>query len=194
MKTKKLFILLIFVLTFYNIQNNSAQNEPAVYKNEIRMGPFQLLRNGMHLSYEKYYNNVSYVIIGELTFNKQSGKEITGFLTELQYRNYIIPLNDFNEFGLMREGIYVGPAIKFRYKEIDKNQYNDKIYSLGFNLLVGCKYSVLERLTLDVNVGGSFIFSEIETERIDHDYDLNMYSPGYSGIAPTANVTCGFKF
>jgi hypothetical protein len=36
--------------------------------------------------------------------------------------------------------------------------------------------------------------SNLATERTSHDYNLNVFSRGYSGFAPVGNITFGFKF
>jgi hypothetical protein len=165
------------------------------YRNELRLGIAQLFFGKMHLNYEGYTkrsNSITFVI--EATYNKKKEKEITGFLIEMQPRIYILKyeINEFSDFAI--EGFYFSPAVKYGSKKIVDSDYHDEITSYGASLILGIKNNILTRLTLDINAGCGFTVSDIETQRISHDYNLNVFSRGYTGFAPIGNVTFGFKF
>ncbi len=165
------------------------------YGNELRLGIAQLFFGKMHLNYEAYTkrsNSLTFVF--EATYNKKKEKQITGFLIELQPRIYILKyeLDELSDFTI--EGFYFSPAVKYGSKNIVDPDYDDKITSYGASLILGIKNNILTRLTLDINAGCGFTVSSIETQRISHDYNLSVFSRGYTGFAPIGNVTLGFKF
>lgn len=188
-------ILILVCLIIGLVSIHSQQVPELKYKNELRLGVVQIFFSTMHLNYEVYtkkYNSVSFVI--EATYNKKKDNEITGIYTEIQPRIYILKygIDEFTDFSI--EGIYFSPAIKLGSKKIVDSEYKDQIIRYGINLTLGIKSNILSRLTLDINAGCGFTESDISTQRASHDYDLNVFSRGYSGFAPVGNITFGFKF
>lgn len=172
-----------------------SQTADLKYRNELRMGIAQLFFSKMHLNYEVYTkksNSLAFVI--EATYNKKKEKEITGFLVEMQPRIYILKygIDEFRDFAI--EGFYVSPTVKYGSKNIIESDYDDKITSYGASLILGIKNNILTRLTLDINAGCGFKVSSVETQRASHDYNLTVFSRGYTGFEPIGNVTVGFKF
>ena len=190
--SKIILIIYVFSCPFFLIgQESRTQN-----KNDLRLGITELARGAIHLSYERSINNyrngnlASY----ESTYVNKTNEEIIGSLFELQYRFYILRSDDADICKMKWNGIYVTPGIRYRDKKITDFYYHDQIQNLSFDLLIGIKYIFLKRIILDINCGGSIIHSEIKTLRSYHDYNSNLFSPGYSGIAPMANISFGFNF
>ena len=188
-------VIVLIWLMIIAIPSHSQQFPELKYKNELRFGIVQIFFGTMHLNYEIYtenYNSVSFVI--EATYNKKKDNEVTGIYAEIQPRIYILKygINEFSDFSI--EGIYFSPAVKYGSKKIVDDEYDDTIDRFGVNLILGVKNNILSRLSLDINAGCGFTKSDIQTERTSHEYDLNVFSRGYSGFTPVGNITFGFKF
>jgi hypothetical protein len=188
-------ILVLICLMIITISSHSQQLPELKYKNELRLGIVQIFFGTMHLNYEIYtenYNSVSLVI--EATYNKKKDNEVTGIYAEIQPRIYILKygIDEFSDFSI--EGIYFSPAVKYGSKKIVDNEYDDSIDRFGVNLILGIKNNILSRLSLDINAGCGFTKSDIHTKRASHEYDLNVFSRGYTGFTPVGNITFGFKF
>ncbi|NOZ46973.1 MAG: hypothetical protein GXO79_09355 [Chlorobi bacterium] len=193
---KKIFIISVILISnlILSINYSHAQNSGNLYKNEVRMGIWQLFKGGLHLSYERYFNSNSIVITNEITLIDNSKKSITGYFTQLQYRFYLLQGDGIPFLNLTNEGFYAAPAIKYRYKRIIEDGYDDIINTVGLNLVMGLKYSIIERISLDINFGGTIVKSVIQTDRINNDYQNTMFSEGYTGVAPVGNITIGIRF
>ena len=173
----------------------NSQTPELNYNNEFRLGIWQLFFGRMNLNYERYSkkgNSTAFIV--EVVYNKNNEKETTGYMFELQPRINILNFNTDEYLDFTVQGIYVAPAIKYGYRNITDSDYNDEITKYGLNLILGIKFSMLSRLTLDICSGGGFTVSEIETQRTSNEYNNSVFSTGYSGISPVLNITFGFKF
>jgi hypothetical protein len=71
---------------------------------------------------------------------------------------------------------------------------NDYINNFSLTFLVGVKISYMDRFILDINFGGGLKFSDITDNKPKNTYNTNIFSTGFSGIIPDANLTFGFNF
>lgn len=186
--------VLIMLICFQ--MNISAQNSDTTkYKNEFRIGLIQPLYFGAaYFSYERYFDNKnSFVGSFDITSIKSQSQEVFGYMVELQYRYYLLNLDKWPEYKKHWEG-YIAPSIKIRNKELIYPNDKSQIKSYGFSFVMGVKYIVFGRATIDVNAGLQIKHSNIFTQRQYHNYDYSIFSDGYTGIAPYGNITIGFKF
>ena len=175
-------------------------------KNELRVGLFDFVNSEFLLSYEHLFdNNTGIVINGGMILKQTSYEEKLGGEGELQYRLYMRP-NYTKEPGFSFNGIYTGPYVFYKY--LDKTTYNQYYNSnsgqyvttktnanystIGAGVLVGMKFVIAHRITIDINVGGGLKYTDThpETTKVSSD----VFSDGYTGVAPRGRVTFGLRF
>ena len=103
------------------------------------------------------------------------------------------------------QNAYFGPFVKYKYLEVTdldgayiNNTWYDGILSNTYNtfaggVLIGFKLSMLERITLDFNIGGGIQFTQEASDDVP-DYAYDIFGVAYTGVTPSANFTFGFKF
>ena len=204
---KVIFIVLALGLS---ISGESQDTSKEFYNNAIKMGVFQLFDGGLEFNYERRISeNTSCMIGGEFYSNKKSSGDVQSYSGELQYRYYLISPKDLGFKNSAIGGVYVCPSIMFRHWVVsnyntvydyvsrqNEQQLNgyDYINNLSCSFIMGVKFNILERVTADFSFGGGTKFSSITDNGPKNTYNTNIYSIGYTGIAPTANFTVGFNF
>ncbi len=195
---KVVFIMLCICISIIaKSQNDTLPN----YKNEIRMGIFQLFDGGMQIDYEREISkNAGFLIGGMYYYNNKSTTDVKSVRIESQYRYYLVKdkSNFYNGIGI--KAAYVCPSFTFTHWDIANKDYNqnitdnDYINNFSLTFLVGVKISYMDRFILDINFGGGPKFSDITDNKPKNTYNSNIFSTGYSGIIPDANLTFGFDF
>ncbi|MFO7657026.1 MAG: hypothetical protein R6W78_08155 [Bacteroidales bacterium] len=176
-----------------------------LYPNEIRVGFFQFFLNTFYLEYEHFFeNNTALVLEGGMSLRKNSYEEIFGGQGGLQFRLYTNSLNRDIE-ALRFDRAYFAPFFKFKYLDVtdlDGAEINginqpgilqNTYTTFAGGVLVGIKLSVLERITLDFNIGGGIQYTDEANDEVP-DYAYDVFGVAYTGVAPMANFTFGFKF
>jgi hypothetical protein len=176
-----------------------------LYPNEIRVGFFQFFLNTFFLEYEYMFpNSTGLVLQGGVSLKKNSFEEIYGGQGGLQYRLYT--KNMAKDIVVLKfQNAYFGPFVKYKYMEVtdlDGAYVNDSWYdgilentynTFAGGVLIGFKLSMLERITLDFNIGGGIQFTNEASDDVpDTAYDV--FGVAYTGVTPSANFTFGFKF
>ena len=187
---KKFALLIVLGLI---IQTLTAQEEK-VYKNSFRLGIVPIVRGAFQLNYERDFSKSSVVVIAEITELNVNDKKISGQMGELQYRFFISQNPGSELIGLSRDVFYMAPFAAYRLKNIKEDGFDSDINTLSYGLVFGFRYSNQDRIVLDFNLGAGMKHSDIETDNTYHDYDNNIFSPGYTGISPAGNITFGIKF
>jgi hypothetical protein len=198
MKTKKNMLKLaltgiVLLCISPVLTSQEVQPEVNTYSNEFRVGFFQFFRNTFYLGYERMFNNKGIVINGGITLYKDVD-EVYGGQGEFQYRFYT---HSFSKeiSNIKLENIYLAPYAKYRYLSIQPAEDEDEIYNVtGGGILFGSKIVILNRLTIDVNLGGGIQYSFDEKGDISEGDNEGIFSPGYTGVAPTGNITFGVRF
>ncbi len=203
---KKITIIFSFLLIASMGRSQDFTSEDLdLYPNEIRVGFFQFFLNTFFLEYEHMFpNSTGLVLQGGVSLKKNSFEEIYGGQGGLQYRLYTKNMaKDF--VALKFQNAYFGPFVKYKYMEVtdlDGAYVNDSWYegilentynTFAGGVLIGFKLSMLERITLDFNIGGGIQFTDEATDDVpDTAYDV--FGVAYTGVTPSANFTFGFKF
>ncbi len=202
---RKGYITILIIILFTLHINGQDDNSAVFYSNEIRTGIFQFFLNTFYLEYEHFVSeNASYVVLGGMTLKKDSYEEVYGGEGGAQFRIYsnnIIGGFDFSN----TQGIYFAPFLKYRYLDVTdidgaefsstwedgpfKNVYN----TLGGGVLIGVKFFVLERVSIDINVGGKIQYTFTENDQVP-DYAYEVFGIAYTGVSPAGNLTFGIKF
>lgn len=197
-KTQKIALRLAMAGAIILIVNQflSAQEEnpeTKTYSNEFRVGFFQFFRNTFFIGYERMFSNKGIVINGGVTLYKDID-EVYGAQGEFQYRFYTHSFT--REISNIRlENIYLTPYAKYRYLSIQPAEEEDEIYNVtGGGILFGTKIIVLNRLTIDLNLGGGIQYSCDKKWKTSEGDDSGIFSPAYTGVAPTGNITFGVRF
>ncbi len=193
-------------------KKEESTKEQPIYptKNELRVGFFDFFNSEFLLSYEHLFNNNTGVVVnGGMILKQTSSEDKIGGEGELQYRLYMRP-NYRREPGFSFNGIYTGPYVFYRYldKTTTSTRYNydyntgyqtvvttveSANYStIGAGVLVGMKFIIAHRISIDMNVGGGLKYTDIhpETSKVSSD----IFSDGYTGVAPRAKLTFGLRF
>ena len=202
---KKVFITILIIILFISKINCQDDNSSVFYRNEIRTGIFQFFLNTFYLEYEHFISeNSSFVISGGITLKKDSYEEVYGGEGGAQFRMYsnnIIRGFDFSN----TQGLYFAPFLKYRYldvTDIDGAEFSNiwedgpfmNIYNtIGGGVLVGVKFFVLERVSIDLNVGGKIQYTLTKNDHVP-DYGYEVFGIAYTGVSPSANLTFGMKF
>ncbi len=201
---KKLLLLSLFIIpaAWVRSQVDPAKN---LYSNELRVGFFQFFVNTFYMEYEHMFsNNTSVVLTGGTTLKKDNYEEIYGGQGGIQFRVYAGHFGN-EDMAVRLESGYFGPFFRYKYMDVTdldgadfnsswmagpiSNIYNT--YSGG--ILLGLKIVALQRLTFDMSIGGGIQYTDSENDLVP-DYAINLFGIAYSGVAPTANFTFGFRF
>jgi len=175
------------------------------YTNEIRVGFFQFFLNTFYLEYEHLFpNSTGLVLQGGLSLKKNAFEEIYGGQGGIQYRLYT--KNMAKDIVVLKfQNAYFGPFARYKYLEVTdldgayvNNTWYEGILSNTYNtfaggVLIGFKLSMLERITLDFNIGGGIQFTQEANDDVP-DYAYDIFGVAYTGVTPNANFTFGFKF
>ncbi len=189
-------------------QTDKVEQKTYPTKNELRVGFIDFFNSEFLLSYEHLFNNnTGLVVNGGIILKQTSSEDKIGGEGELQYRIYMRP-NYKKEPGFSFNGIYTGPYIFYKY--LDKttryydwiystnggsygvNSYNNSNYStIGAGVLVGMKFIIAHRISIDLNLGGGIKYTDTHP-KTQNSY--NIFSDSYTGIAPRGKLTLGLRF
>ena len=203
---KKIIIIsgfLLFAIVTMSQDFTSERIEP--YPNEIRVGFFQFFLNTFFIEYEHLFpNSTGLVLQGGLSLKKNQIEEIYGGQTGIQYRLYT--KNMAKDIVVLKfQNAYFGPYVKYKYLEVTDldGAYVDNLWNEGIlqntystfagGVIIGFKLSMLERITLDFNIGGGIQFTQEANDDVP-DYAYDIFGVAYTGVTPSANFTFGFKF
>ncbi|MBN2613264.1 MAG: hypothetical protein JXB00_17050 [Bacteroidales bacterium] len=205
---KILMITGFIILALYARPQDGSQNltkDINLYPNEIRVGFFQFFLNTFYLEYEHFFpNNTGLVVEGGMSLRKNSYEEIFGGQGGLQFRLYTNNLNR-DLVALRFDRAYFGPYFKLKYLDVtdldgaDINNITipgiiqNTYTTFAGGIVVGIKLSMLERITLDFNIGGGIQFTDESEDQVP-DYAYDVFGVAYTGVTPVANFTFGFKF
>jgi hypothetical protein len=203
---KKIYIISGFLLFATVIRSQDVSSKKVdLYPNEMRVGFFQFFLNTFFLEYEHIFpNNTGLVVQGGMSLKKNSFEEIYGGEGGLQFRLYTN--NMAKDIVVLKfQNAYFGPLIKYKYLEVTDmdGAYVNNIWHEGtlentYNtfaggVIIGFKLSMLERITLDFNIGGGIQFTQESSDDVP-DYAYDIFGVAYTGVTPIANFTFGFKF
>ena len=189
MKTLKLLSMVILTGICFNIRQISAQDESMEYRNELRFGVFQLFGNSLYTSYERLYGNNGTSFSVALTYKDTYDESVSGILIAIDQKVYLKDV--LFDYG----NLYFSPGLKFRYRDYTGSNYTDRITTCGFQVVMGTKYTVFNRLVIDLYFGGTLNQSFINKANTSTEsYDETYLKPGFTGVAPVINCTFGFKF
>ena len=194
---------LLFAMVTMSQDFTSERIEP--YPNEIRVGFFQFFLNTFFIEYEHLFpNSTGLVLQGGLSLKKNQIEEIYGGQTGIQYRLYT--KNMAKDIVVLKfQNAYFGPYVKYKYLEVTDldGAYVDNLWNEGIlqntystfagGVIIGFKLSMLERITLDFNIGGGIQFTQEANDDVP-DYAYDIFGVAYTGVTPSANFTFGFKF
>jgi hypothetical protein len=203
---KKIYIISCFLFFVFMARTQDfpmEKTEP--YANEIRVGFFQFFLNTFFLEYEHMFpNSTGLVLQGGLSLKKNSFEEIYGGQGGIQYRLYTKNLAK-DIVVLKFQNAYFGPYVKYKYLEVTDldGAYVNSVWHEGVlentyntfagGVLIGFKLSMLERITLDFNIGGGIQFTQEANDNVP-DVAYDIFGVAYTGVTPNANFTFGFKF
>lgn len=177
-------------------------------ENELRVGFFDFFNSEFLLSYEHLFkNNTGLVVNGGMILKQTSSEEKLGGEGELQYRLYMRP-NYKKEPGFSFNGIYTGPYIFYKYLDKTNYDYNTYYYSnwssyvdnsvnanystIGVGVIVGMKFIIAHRISIDLNVGGGLKYTD--THPSNASTGSSVFNEGYTGVAPRGKITFGLRF
>lgn len=177
-------------------------------ENELRVGFFDFFNSEFLLSYEHLFkNNTGLVVNGGMILKQTSSEEKLGGEGELQYRLYMRP-NYKKEPGFSFNGIYTGPYIFYKYLDKTNYDYNTYYYSnsssyvdnsvnanystIGVGVIVGMKFIIAHRISIDLNVGGGLKYTD--THPSNAATGSSVFDEGYTGVAPRGKITFGLRF
>ncbi len=201
---RKSIIIILIILISVNAWSED-DDLPVKYKNEIRVGVFQFFLNTFYIEYEHFVSdNTSFIIDGGMTLKKDSYEEVYGGEGGAQFRVY--SGNIIRDFSFSNtEGLYFAPFVKYRYLDVTdingaefsgvwaegpfKNIYN----TMSGGVLIGVKFFMLERLSIDINIGGKLQYTFTESEAVP-DYAYDVFGVAYTGVSPAGSLTFGIKF
>lgn len=184
-------------------------------ENELRVSFLDFFNSEFLLSYEHLFkNNTGLVVNGGMILKQTSSEEKLGGEGELQYRLYMRP-NYKKEPGFSFNGIYTGPYIFYKY--LDKTNYssyynyydsnsgsyidnpvlvnshkNANYSTVGVGVIVGMKFIIAHRISIDLNVGGGLKYTD--THPSNAATGSSVFDEGYTGVAPRGKITFGLRF
>ena len=203
---KKIIIISGFLLfAIVTMSQDFTSERIDAYPNEIRVGFFQFFLNTFFIEYEHLFpNSTGLVLQGGLSLKKNQIEEIYGGQTGIQYRLYT--KNMAKDIVVLKfQNAYFGPYVKYKYLEVTDldGAYVDNLWNEGIlqntystfagGVIIGFKLSMLERITLDFNIGGGIQFTQEANDDVP-DYAYDIFGVAYTGVTPSANFTFGFKF
>jgi hypothetical protein len=201
----KSFTTLLIIISFGFQANSQDDTSTVFYNNEIRTGIFQFFLNTFYMEYEHFIShNASYVALGGMTLKKDSYEEVFGGEGGAQFRLY--SNNIIRGFNFSNtQGIYFAPFVKYRYLDVtdidgaefsgiwEDGPYKNVYNTVGGGVLIGAKFYILERVSIDINVGGKMQYTFTENEIVP-DYAYEVFGIAYTGVSPAGNFTFGIKF
>ncbi len=208
---KKAFVgafVLVFVVIATNLcysqESDSNEKTAQDYSDCLRMNLLPLFRGGFQLSYEKLFEDVSFCVSGELNAINIDDRKVSGGMGELQVRVLVYDKESDAFVFSNRNIFYMAPFVSYRYKQIkddyyyypydETETYTDKIRSYMLGLLFGLNFISDDRVNVDLNLGAAIRNSSISAASEYHDYENTIFSPGYSGVLPIANLSFGIVF
>ncbi|MBI5218066.1 MAG: hypothetical protein HY958_03970 [Bacteroidia bacterium] len=207
MKTK--FFLFIFILTL-NVQlltfNCLGQEQPAQYKNELRLDAIQLFKSTFMLTFERTLNDKSSIqLSGGIILKENESEQKRGGIVEVQYRlnRSFKKIIDSSTYSMV---VYAGPFLRYRYIDAtstsyfyytnslyeNNNYYYNKLYyfsTISGGALVGIKFSLFKYIFIDMSFGGGIKFTETNGYKTS-----TILDDAYTGVTPVGSLSFGFKF
>ncbi len=196
MKTK--FMFLILVLSVIIIQ--AREDDPENRKNLVSISVTRMFASNMTFSYERLFNSTGLFVAAGITLKDNWYETKNGMNVDLQYRLYP-QINKERTF----QGMYLAPYLSYAY--LDETIRNDCGYyseafgcmltvekgtfnAYGIGVVFGAKIAIAQRLVFTYELGGGLRYSDNNTENRSYD----ILHPGYTGIAPRAEIRFGYFF
>lgn len=195
---KFLIITLMSLLFITNV--NARQGEPEGKNNLLNISMTRLFLSNMTLSYERLFQSSGISVSAGITLKDNRNESREGVNFELQYRLYP-RLNTESTF----QGMYLAPYVMYRFLDrtnrnecgyysesfgcfptISKGTYN--IYGVG--VVFGMKIAIARKLVFTYELGGGLKYSEGNKQAGSYD----IFHPGYTGVAPKADISLGYFF
>jgi len=201
MKKITTFILATILWTGCTSQNNI---DTTVNKNFLYLNPLPFINSTFQINYERHLSNkIGILLSGGYTFvgGYDDGKR--GGNGELQFRIY---LSDTKNKA--RKLFYFSPYARFQYIEStwDYYQWNNvnqeyyfidqpDIYVSSYTggLLIGFKWVLNTRLSIDTYIGGGMQISQFNGEKVFPTTDIRYYGY-YTGPIPKIGIQFGYNF
>lgn len=198
---KKTLSLLIFVLAISNYGHSQSENK---FDNELQVDMFHFFVNTFQLGYEHFFpNSTSFVVKPSITLVDDSYEKILGLGGEVQFRIYPL-LREQEDRFFSFNGLYFAPYAMYKY--YDMSNYDEWIYAsqssvdiyeeysaIGTGILIGVKMYIVDRISIDLNVGGGLRYSFLEKTNNNYYYS-GIIDPDYTGILPRSNLSVGLRF
>lgn len=192
--------MITLISLLFGTSINAQQKEPENRNNLVSVSVSRLFFSNMTLSYERLFQSTGIAVSGGITLKDDRRETKKGINVELQYRLYP-KLNRESAF----QGMYLAPY--FMYKYLDETIRNDcgyysetfgcfptvkkgKFNAYGMGIVFGMKVAIVRRLVFAFELGGGLRYAE--GDRQSGNYDI--VHPGYTGIAPKADISIGYFF
>ncbi len=182
-------IISFLLIIFFVFQHNLKAQETKESNNLFSFSIPRLFMSNMMFGYERLFNTTGLVINAGVTLKDNNSETLTGYNVELQCRLYPA-IHRESAF----QGIYLAPYVS--YKRLDeelnytfpgpqKYYYND----YGVGVLFGLKLAIAQKIVFTYELGGGLKYSDN-----NRGSTSNIIKPGYTGIAPKADITLGYFF
>ncbi len=207
-KIKSLFVKSIFLLFLVLFVNNifaqdslllTNQFKKPDYKNEFRTSYIGLFNNIIFIGYERFFKNkTSLVLNAEAKYSKNYYGYFKGYQGELQYRFYYFTKYK-KDYAIKLDGLYAAAYGIYGYQEYTScsgwyvypcDQVKENKPIAGGGILTGLKFTILNKISLDFNLGGGVRYNLLNNRDYFSYYDNN----NDNGIRVKSNITIGFKF
>jgi len=141
----------------------------------------------------------SIALFAGMRYQDKADKYYMGYTGELQFRAYVGVTARDMLIGTSKDlfgGLYLGPFVQ--YNNLHEEKFENEVliqetdYSMfSFGGLVGYKYLIGNKFSIDVNIAGGMRFSDISG---DEPEKINVFKPGYKGMFPKGQFTLGMQF
>lgn len=190
---KKLTIILVLLCSTFNFAKTTADSLTKtnnIKKNLFSFYPFAIVGNSLAVSYERriFSENALRLVLGFGSAEDSkyySAKDFSEFFSELQFRIY--PIKKKND--KLNYGFYLAPYLLAKTRSFTYTTYiqfpvfNDVTNKLNQNafsggVLVGYNLMFLERISLDLYVGGGMMTTNTKTPESANNNPINQYIKG----------------
>lgn len=194
---KKLIFITIFLFIqfcFYSFVNGQSKDS-LKHKNELRIGLLQMRNYTLHINYERHFDDKKSLVglVQTPSLLSFGSREFSTFYG-VSYKYNLINFIKDKEYSI-NWNTYFSPGLRYYIYQYKDSQYRDIIDSYEGNIVVGFNnIKSSKNAVIDFNVGIAYRYSIISTNRENPNFGYRFLYPGYTGIAPIANLTIGVKF
>lgn len=201
MKKIATLILATIIWTVCSAQDNS---DTTCNKNFLYLNPIPFINNTIQINYERLLTkkigllfSIGYTLVDGYGDGKKGGNG------ELQFRIYLS-----DKKTRTRNLFYFSPYARFQYIESTLGYYRRNyvyqeyyfvdqpdvcVSSYTGGLLIGFKWVLNTRLTIDTYIGGGMQISQYKGEKVSQTMDMTYYGY-YTGPIPKLGLQFGYNF